>query len=378
MNVLEDGFSFSGWSLCVAYSDPLTNIQASPDGCMTVELADGALVKFGPGALVTHVTLNYEHAGKDGNAELINQAGTLLSAQQNDEDPANPGKTYLTVDNESCSVCLDELVDSVTLHCGHVCCSDPCFKLLCMNVANADKKQEPIRCVCEQDGGICSAVLTPEELQRLLPEETFAEVLEGSYALYIQQSPKEYGYCPTADCNFVYRKLPANNDQSGRDQARTITCTTCSFEICTKCSLQHTGMTCDNHDEATAEQELPDSFKKENGIQDCPSCGTMIQKNGGCNHMTCGVCGSHVCWVCLKYFDNGSDCMKHVNDSCGGIQNDPDGEDVPGFWVAEDDEIDFENGEFVFDNGVLEEVPWTDAERPDPAPNGMWNHHGVW
>ena len=29
----------------------------------------------------------------------------------------------------------------------------------------------------------------------------------------------------------------------------------------------------------------------------CSSCGAPIQRNGGCNHMTCSRCHGHFCWV---------------------------------------------------------------------------------
>ena len=39
------------------------------------------------------------------------------------------------------------------------------------------------------------------------------------------------------------------------------------------------------------------SFLLEN-TKPCPKCRNPIQKNAGCNHMTCAKCNSSWCWIC--------------------------------------------------------------------------------
>lgn len=65
-----------------------------------------------------------------------------------------------------------------------------------------------------------------------------------------------------------------------------------------------------------AKQELEDKQSeatiKKLGAKPCPKCTAIIERNGGCPHMTCKVCGHHFCWHCLAapYTFNGT----HAND----------------------------------------------------------------
>lgn len=46
----------------------------------------------------------------------------------------------------------------------------------------------------------------------------------------------------------------------------------------------------------------------------CPKCASSIEKNGGCNHMTCENCRFEFCWICLgpwKAHTNAYNCSKY-------------------------------------------------------------------
>lgn len=46
----------------------------------------------------------------------------------------------------------------------------------------------------------------------------------------------------------------------------------------------------------------------------CPNCQTDIEKNAGCNHMSCKMCSHEFCWLCLKNWNG------HVSTKCSKEQ----------------------------------------------------------
>lgn len=41
----------------------------------------------------------------------------------------------------------------------------------------------------------------------------------------------------------------------------------------------------------------------------------------GCNHMTCGGCRAHICWVCMAVFETDRPCYDHMIKEHGGMFN---------------------------------------------------------
>ena len=118
-------------------------------------------------------------------------------------------------------------------------------------------------------------------------------------------------WCTKAGCD-TYMK--AENDQ-----ATKLTCPKCSTEICFKCRNNwHGDLSCED-----ALKEQFSGWAKENqfikdNISFCPMCRTKIEKNAGCNHMTCQVCKYEFCWACGASASNKEDHFNPYNPkNCG-------------------------------------------------------------
>jgi len=62
----------------------------------------------------------------------------------------------------------------------------------------------------------------------------------------------------------------------------------------------------------------------------CPSCGVMVEKEFGCNHITC-QCGQHFCHVCGKGQGTAEEVYEHLSTIHGSIHDEDDEEDEEEF-----------------------------------------------
>lgn len=64
---------------------------------------------------------------------------------------------------------------------------------------------------------------------------------------------------------------------------------------------------------ATASRKLEEVLT-EAGMLTCPKCNTSIVKDGGCNHMICSKCRTHLCLLCCKVLadaESNEDVYRH-------------------------------------------------------------------
>ena len=90
-----------------------------------------------------------------------------------------------------------------------------------------------------------------------------------------------------------------------RPSVPVVKCVECDSEFCFFHSNAHVGQTCEQYEERIKEEEKKVTIYLETiGTKQCPSCGAHIERDGGCNHVKCGHCGTCFCWLCLTIVDD--------------------------------------------------------------------------
>ncbi|XP_009111429.2 uncharacterized protein LOC103836882 [Brassica rapa] len=113
------------------------------------------------------------------------------------------------------------------------------------------------------------------------------------------------GYCPKPSCNFLMsdRDLPLGFSIDPRQKSVARTCVECGLCFCKKCHVPwHYKKTCDEFKKSpsylTSDAALFESLVKTQGWIKCPQCATVVQKNGGCQRISCRHCNHKFCYAC--------------------------------------------------------------------------------
>ncbi|KAJ8490200.1 hypothetical protein ONZ51_g2450 [Trametes cubensis] len=225
-------------------------------------------------------------------------------------------------DDTPCPICFCDVSDPLSLPCGHTYCR-PCLKHYLLSIAQTTGGAASASAIClaettssdDGEAASCGKGLPLSTVRALLSPEEEERLFEATFLSYIHGRPQEFKYCPTADCQTIYRAAPENT---------LLRCPSCLARICASCHVEsHEGLSCAEYkDYASGGNESFLRWREEHGVKPCPGCGAHLEKSGGCNHMSCARCGTHMCWVCMKVFkeiDSGQGVYAHMRREHGGI-----------------------------------------------------------
>ncbi|OQS01106.1 hypothetical protein ACHHYP_01798 [Achlya hypogyna] len=193
---------------------------------------------------------------------------------------------------QKCTICCEDETDQlIALGCQHFFCME------CWVFYLQHKISEGPLCItttCPQHG--CKERVSDAIFKKLLPPAEYTK-----YAMYVLRSfvdiNKTVKWCPSPGCD----KAIASSGG-----LLTVACT-CGCLFCLRCGEEaHQPVTCDQL--ALWQEKCKNESETANWIlantKKCPKCSVRIEKNQGCNHMTCRGCKYEFCWICMDVWSN--------------------------------------------------------------------------
>ncbi|KAL1656920.1 hypothetical protein SLS61_000716 [Didymella pomorum] len=198
------------------------------------------------------------------------------------------------------TICGDATIDLPSLssctHKADVCAG--CYTALLGSQLEENGWQE-VKC----PGQSCKVNLTYEEIKAHASKDVF-ERYDSIQARNVLSADPNFRWCTAEGCK-------SGQIHEVEEDGSEFVCVGCHRSFC----ILHDGLhgdneTCKEYEYRLSGQKDRDERKKEDEASEeavkslakkCPhkKCGAPIEKNGGCNHITCWKCRGHFCYVCL-------------------------------------------------------------------------------
>eukprot|EP00733_Pompholyxophrys_punicea_P000204 Pompholyxophrys_punicea_v1_NODE_38_length_4733_cov_3.558572.p2 type:complete len:394 gc:universal NODE_38_length_4733_cov_3.558572:2468-1287(-) len=230
---------------------------------------------------------------------LITNPATLLPMEQ------PTGQATAVEIDPTCSLCMSDLPASEfrQLSCGHRFCSACLKDLLRLGLDEEWAQSMATHLHCPQQG--CPHQMNEADIQHITGDNARVARYRDILTALFFNANRNIRHCPTAACEAIYEI---------DFQPENVTCRSCNATYCSYCRQPHErGAECsDVRTAQTAATESTDANIPAEELQErqyqewlrkntkpCPKCDVNIQKNEGCNHMTCRMCKHDYCWDCL-------------------------------------------------------------------------------
>ena len=207
----------------------------------------------------------------------------------------------LTSFDAMCSLCFSSTVLSRLQPCKHLFCDQCLNKYIEDCILNRTTEV-----VCPEFK--CNFSLNIASVMKYVKSNALFKIYYNKLVQNIILRDENLKQCPTPNCSHIAIKQNLKLRQINRNTSLVVSCV-CNKTWCFDCQNEgHWPVSCKLF------ERYQQQFKKGLGIicdkygqiyrtnveyRKCPYCGSPIDKNGRCNHISC-VCGEHFCWKCLK------------------------------------------------------------------------------
>lgn len=199
-----------------------------------------------------------------------------------------------SIPNFMCEICCETNPgESFAMKCGHRFCLD-CYRQYLTQKIRGEGEAARIRC----PGDGCNKIIDAKSLDLLVTSDLTDRYHELLMRTYVDDKDN-LKWCPAPECVYAIECGIKKKDLG--KIVPTVTCE-CKHSFCFGCTLtDHQPCPCSLVKKWLKKCE--DDSETANWIsantKECPKCLSTIEKNGGCNHMTCRKCRNEFCWMCM-------------------------------------------------------------------------------
>lgn len=184
-----------------------------------------------------------------------------------------------------CAICYDEMDGKkLAMPCGHEFCMD-CWHDFCANAVQ-DEGPVCVRETCPQAD--CGEVMTETEVAAAAPD--FLQKFQTFQLRNFVESNTLTRWCPGKGCE---RVACAQTASAMEQEDNVAHCGECFTSFCLICG-EEPHSPCGCKELARWNEKCRNESETANWIlantKSCPKCVSRIEKNQGCNHMTCSKC----------------------------------------------------------------------------------------
>ncbi|KAL4473479.1 hypothetical protein ABPG74_022343 [Tetrahymena malaccensis] len=187
-----------------------------------------------------------------------------------------------------CDICQEKMTNQ---EYWPIDCCGSTFHRACLQkyfICQVEQRRFPIKCInqyCPQD-------VSQQDIREILNDQDFQKYQQYQIQNYIDCQGDQASWCPTPDCQYAFIL---------EDKQSRLNCPNCYKSYCLVCKcIYHENQTCKEYqisNNYSEEDRQFDQLARGKKFKQCSKCKIWVEKNQGCDHMTCR-CGYEFCYIC--------------------------------------------------------------------------------